>query len=118
MDRVTAYRTVVRRLIEEEAQGQPSHGDAEAIAICDDVSGNYLAMVVGWSGVYRHDAAFLHLRIKDGTVRIEHNGTEDDIVARLVEAGVPREDIVLGFIHPSERADAASRRKQNLDAKF
>jgi XisI protein len=97
------YRAIVRRIIEQETVGQPSHGKAEVIAICDDASGNYLAMVVGWSSAYRHDHIFIHLRLKDGKVWIEHNGTEEDLVERLVEAGVLREDIVPGFIHRPER---------------
>jgi len=97
------YRVIVRRLVEEEALGQPSHGNTEVIAVCDDVSGNYLALVVGWSGSYRHDHAFIHLRLKDGKVWIEHNGTEEDLVGQLVAAGIHREDIVLGFISPDER---------------
>jgi len=98
------YPAIIRRIIEAEAVGQPSHGNAEVIAICDDASGNYLAMVVGWSGTYRHDHAFIHLRIEDGKVWIEHNGTKENLVERLVEAGVLREDIVLGFLHSNERS--------------
>jgi len=97
------YRVIIRRIIEQEAVGQPSHGNPEVIAICDDASGNYLATVVGWSGKYRHDQVFHHLRRKDDKLWIECNGTEEDIVERLVEADVARENILRGLIHPRER---------------
>ena len=41
--------------------------------------------------------------IKDGKVWIQHDGTEDGIAEELVEAGVPREHIVLAFHPPDVR---------------
>jgi hypothetical protein len=41
------------------------------------------------------------LRIKDGKIRVEEDWTDAPIVEDLIEAGVPKEDIVLAF-HPPE----------------
>jgi hypothetical protein len=45
----------------------------------------------------------LHLDIKDGKIWIQYDGTEGGIALELVELGVPKEDIVLGYHSPSVR---------------
>ncbi len=44
----------------------------------------------------------LHLRFND-KIWIEQDWTENGIATELLEAGVPNEDIVLGFRHPERR---------------
>ncbi|KAF3885538.1 hypothetical protein DA73_0400008760 [Tolypothrix bouteillei VB521301] len=39
----------------------------------------------------------MHLEIKDSKIWIQHDGTEVGIATLLLEQGVPKEDIVLGF---------------------
>jgi XisI protein len=43
------------------------------------------------------------LRIRDGRYWIEEDWTEDGIATDLVQAGIPREDIVLAFHEPKMR---------------
>jgi hypothetical protein len=45
----------------------------------------------------------IHLDIKDGRVWIQHDGTSEGIADELVEAGIPKEHIVLGFRYPQYR---------------
>ena len=40
-----------------------------------------------------------HLQIRNGKIWIQHDGTDRPVADALLEAGVPKEDIVLGF-HP------------------
>lgn len=44
-----------------------------------------------------------HFDIKDGKIWLQRNITEYEIVDYLMENGVPKEDIVLGFRHPKVR---------------
>jgi XisI protein len=46
----------------------------------------------------------LHLRIKNSKVWIERDGMEEGIATDLLEAGIPKEDIVLAFYRPERRA--------------
>jgi XisI protein len=39
----------------------------------------------------------------DGKVWIQMDGTEDGIAQELIQSGIPKEDIVLGFHEPSIR---------------
>ncbi|MEM7032901.1 MAG: element excision factor XisI family protein, partial [Chloroflexota bacterium] len=45
----------------------------------------------------------LHLRIKQDKIWIERDNTDVGIAESLLEAGVAKEDIVLGFYRPERR---------------
>ena len=45
----------------------------------------------------------IHISIKDGKIWIERDFTEEGIPHQLVELGVPKSDIVLGFRSPYVR---------------
>jgi hypothetical protein len=47
--------------------------------------------------------AIAHIRLIDGKIWIQYDGTEEGVATDLLEAGVPKAHIVLGFRHPSER---------------
>ena len=55
-------------------------------------------MVTGWV-----HAVVFHLRIIDGKICIEGDGTERGITGELLELGVGKDDIILGFIRPEYR---------------
>ena len=63
----------------------------------------YQLIYVGWHNRRRIYGSVMHLDIKDSKIWIQWNGTEDDIAAELVEMGVPKQDIVLGFHTPHMR---------------
>ena len=59
---------------------------------------------MGWHGKQRDFGVTVYLRIKQGKIWIEEDWTKQGIANELLEAGVPFEDIVLGFQHPSKRS--------------
>jgi len=48
----------------------------------------------------------LHLEIKNGKVWVQQNWTEIEIGKELMARGIPKTDIVLGFLPESMRADS------------
>ncbi|MGB6168089.1 MAG: XisI protein, partial [Geitlerinemataceae cyanobacterium] len=64
---------------------------------------NYLLMAIGWNSSGRVHSISFHLRIRNDKVWIEWDGTENGIALELVELGIPKEDIVLGFYRPERR---------------
>ena len=98
---VADYPEIVKRILREYADLKPSYGDIAVETIFDDIQGHYELIRSGWNGRRRVHGALLHVDIKDGKVWIQYDGTEDGIAEELVEAGVPREHIVLAF-HPPE----------------
>jgi hypothetical protein len=101
MDRLDHYRDIVCRLVEEYASYKPSHGQIETEAIMDRARDHYEVMHVGWDGVRRVHGSVVHIDIIGGKVWIQYDGTTRPVAEELVAAGVPREDIVLGF-HPAD----------------
>jgi hypothetical protein len=105
MDRTDRYRAIVKQLLNDVAQMTPSDENIRTELICDDTSGHYQLGQVGWDGKRRVDEVFLHLDVLDGKVWLQHDGTNLRIADDLIQAGIPREHIVLAFHHPSRRPD-------------
>jgi hypothetical protein len=103
MDKLTHYRQEIRRLLLEYGANPPSYGQVEVESIIDPVNDHYQLMTVGWNGPQRIHGCMLHIDIKGDKIWIQHDGTEGGLAGRLVEAGVPKEDIVLAFHAPYKR---------------
>ena len=63
----------------------------------------YLVMSLGWQRVKRIHGCLIHIDIIDGKVWIQRDGTEYGIANELVDAGIPKEHILLGFDEPNVR---------------
>jgi len=101
MDKRGRYREIVQRLIQEYAGYKPVNGQIESEAIIDRDQDHYEVMNVGWDGHRRVHGSVIHIDIQGEKVWIQHNGTNRLIADELVDAGITKEDIVLGF-HPPE----------------
>ena len=97
------YRRIIKQIVLQHAELSPSHGDIEMRPVFDEARDSYLLVDAGWDHTGRVYAALLDMRIKDGKVWIEIDGTESGIAYELLRAGVAEEDIVLGFLHPKRR---------------
>ena len=62
-----------------------------------------LAVVEGYFEPELH--LMIHMEIKDNLVWINWDNTDEFIAYRLEEMGVPKEQIVLGFLSPEERSE-------------
>ena len=60
-------------------------------------------MLVGWDNGRRVHGTTIHIDIIDDKIWIQYDGTESGVALDLVEAGVPRESIVLAFRPPEIR---------------
>lgn len=106
MDKLNTYRTVIKEMLTRYYEldlEQPSPG-IEPVLAFDEVRDHYFWVQVGWNQTGRTCGSTVYIRIKDGKVWIEEDLTEDGVTNDLLEAGIPKQDIVLGFQHPRERA--------------
>lgn len=101
MDKLDRYREIVVYLIEQYGKYTPANGVIKTEKIIDRESDHYEVLHVGWQGEHRVHGSAIHLDIIDGKVWIQYDGTNRPVADALLEAGVPREDIVLAF-HPPE----------------
>jgi len=101
---VEQYRQYIQHLLSQRReQASAVHRNAEEYevqTIFDDQQDHYQLLYVGWRGNKRDFGCILHLDIKCGKIWIQHDGTEEGIANRLVEMGVPNQDIILAFHDP------------------
>jgi hypothetical protein len=95
MDKLTRYREIARRIVEEYAGLKPSYGDVDSYPLIDQDHDHYVAMQTGWVKRRRVHGAFVHLDIINGKFWIQFDGTDRPVADELEAAGVPKEDIVL-----------------------
>lgn len=106
MDKLEKYKQLLEAVVIEWGTIGNSlmEGMVDDLIITDHISGNYILMSAGWWNRKRfHDIVF-HARIKDGKIWIEWDGTDPSITEELLRRGIPREDIILGWNLPTERA--------------
>lgn len=103
MVQVEKYRECVKKLLSKYASYKYSYGDVETQAVFDTERDHYQIVNIGWEQKRRVYGCSMHIDIKDGKVWIQQNSTDIDIAEELVELGVPKLDIVLGFHTPYMR---------------
>lgn len=113
---VAFYQTCIKHLLSEYVSLKTEETD---VNVCfDDKRMCYLVMRVGWFQKYKRiHRCLIHIEICDETVVIQANNTEDPIDTDLIEMGIPKEKICLGFIPADFRAYAEqhSRERQDTD---
>ena len=96
------YSEIVKNFIQKYAE--ECGEESENIEMVFDTQSHvYLLLVTGWQDEKRIYWFPIHIRIKDGKIWIERDFTEEGIANQLVELGVPKSDIVLGFRSPYVR---------------
>ena len=104
MEKLENYRALIKRILQHHALHKSSNKQIETLVICDEATDNYLLMDIGWhpNGRRLHSVP-IHVRLCNGKFWIEWDGTEHGVAQELLDAGVPKEDIVLAFYHPKRR---------------
>jgi hypothetical protein len=103
MDQIERYREILRKLVTEYASWGASQTEIRNEAVIDPSNDHYEVVSVGWQNGRRVHGSVVHLDIIDGKVWIQHDGTNRPVADELLAAGIPREDIVLGFQPPDLR---------------
>lgn len=103
MARLEEYRQYIQQLLIKYASYKPAYGDVEVETIFDLERDHYQIVHVGWENKRRVYGCSMHIDIKNEKIWIQWNGTEVDIADELVQMGVLKQDIVIGFHSPSMR---------------
>ena len=103
MDTAESDRALIERILIDYAKVPYSHGDFHLQTIFDREGNHYLLMFVGWEGIRRVHGCLVHVDIINQKFWIQRDGTERGIAASLLEAGVPKDRIVLAFRSPEKR---------------
>jgi hypothetical protein len=99
MDTIENYRQIIRTVIKEYADffTNPYSDDLKLVPVFDCVGDHYLLITLGRERGRRVHSCLIHVDIVDGKFWIQHDDTEEGVATDLLNAGVPKEHIVLGF---------------------
>ncbi len=97
MEKLDKYRKIIKMLLCQYASYKYSYGEIENQVIFDSEHDHYQLVRVGWEDKKRIYCCSIHLDIKDEKIWIQCNSTDIDIAEELVNLGVEKQDIVLGF---------------------
>lgn len=103
MDTLESYRNIIKSVLTAYAAIPIANGEIDCYTVFDTKQDHYQVMNVGWDGYRRVYGCVLHLDIRDGKIWIQQNMTEMRVAQELVDRGVEKENIVLGFQAPEMR---------------
>ena len=103
MDKIDRYRQVIETTLRGYASVPYAYGDIQTRVVIDRLNDHYLLVNVGWRDDLRIHGSIVHIDIIDGKLWIQRDGTEHGIANDLVETGIPKDEIVLGFRSPEMR---------------
>ncbi|MGH9755398.1 MAG: XisI protein [Blastocatellia bacterium] len=104
MDKIEEYRQIVRRILTEHTKIPFSNSNAQFETVFDREADRYLVMILGYENDRRRvHGCLIHVDIIDGKIWIQRDGTEYGVGNELVDAGIPKDKIVLGFKSPEFR---------------
>ena len=103
MDPLSTYRQAVEQVLAAYTKIPYAHGDLRCEALFDREHDRYALITLGWSAGKRVHFLLVHIDIVGGKVWIEKDNTEDGVASELVQAGIPKSQIVLAFHSPAVR---------------
>lgn len=105
MDTVKEYQRIVKSVLINLTQIPYSHGDITFETIFDNESNRFILMILGRRDHKRVHSCIAHIDIVDDEVWIQRDGTEQGLANDLINAGIPKNKIVLGFRSSKVRKD-------------
>ncbi len=97
------YRQLIETTLLEYTRIPYAYGDIRTEAVFDCDHDRYLLLTVGWDNGLRVHTCLVHIDLIDDKVWIQRDNTEVGIARELVQAGIPKDHIVLGFRPPEVR---------------
>jgi len=97
MDTKLNYHETVKQTLKEYAVRYSKDNAFPLQTLFDDEQQRYLLLDVGWyEDEYVHHTP-IHIDIIDHKIWVQYDDTEEGVATALLEAGIPKSDIVLGF---------------------
>ncbi len=99
MERVTFFQNIIHEVIEDYLSElrQPANKDIEFMPIADTNKNHFQIIAMGWEGYKRVFNLLFHLDIIGDKIWVQEDKMEYSITERLVEKGVSKKDIVIGY---------------------
>lgn len=99
MEKIIRYQSIICDLLQEYASIKKSlTPQVKAQSLADRENHHYQLLSVGWHNQQFVYTVALHFDIVEDKVWIQQNNTDALIADELIERGIERGDIVLGFV--------------------
>lgn len=107
MEKIEKYKNIARGIVQKLGNRLGNEKDFETQVITDEERGHYMVFNNGWrDGQHRIYGCIVHIEVKqNGKIWLHHDGTELIIGQMLLDAGVPKKELVVGFHAPVMRED-------------
>ncbi|CAD5937953.1 XisI protein [Planktothrix agardhii] len=103
MDSLVQYREVIQEKLKEYTEIPYAYGDLQCRLIISEDRNNFLLITLGWEDDVQVHGCLVHIEVIGDKIWIHRDGLEDGIANELVKAGIPKNQIVLGFHPPNIR---------------
>lgn len=103
MDTLEFYRQTIEMILRKYTDIPSAYEEIEQHLIIDKHRNHFMLFDVGWQQKRRVHGCVTHVQIIDDKIWIQRDGIEDGITDELVEAGIAKTKIVLGFHPPNVR---------------
>jgi hypothetical protein len=104
--KIKKYQKILIEFLTEQASYRISNSELENQIIVDKENHHYQLMRIGWRKNRYVRACPFHFDIKDGKVWIQQNRTDIEVGEELIERGIPKSDIVIGFLPEEIRSSS------------
>ena len=103
METIETNRKIIENVFADWQKWPGREAKFEVVPVTDTVHDRYLLLTQGWDGYKRIHGLLAHVDIIGDKFYIQEDNTEEGIATDLLEAGVPKDKIVLAFQHPERR---------------
>jgi len=97
MDKLEEKRRVIEKVLLKYTEPPFADEEIEVETVFDRDRDRYLLVEVGWENGLRVHQTVAHLAIINGKIWIQLDKTPNGIANDLLENGIPKDQIVLGF---------------------
>ena len=101
MAAVNAVADIIEKVLDVYTKIPYAHGDLTCEAIFDRTRNRFALITLGWDDDERVHHPLVHIDIVGDKLWIQTDNTEHGIAPELVDAGIPKSNIVLAF-RPAE----------------
>jgi hypothetical protein len=104
MDKLTYYRKVIKGILAKYKNIRLANSpEIENETIVDETGDHYQLIRLGFEERKRVHYCVFHFDIKNDKIWIQQDTTDIPVAQLLLDAGIPKEDIVLAFHAPYRR---------------
>jgi hypothetical protein len=103
MDKIKKYHQAMVSLLEDYQEYLKNTKTTTHQIVIDEKNHHYQLVAMGWEGQRYFFNVLFHFDIVEDKVWLRQNDTEWKIIDELVEKGVDKKDIIIGYVPASLR---------------